>query len=297
MYAGHAAVALALKTRDPRVPIVPLTLACYGPDWLETALGLVRNRVEMGLYTHYLPGLLTGGLAAAALYVIVFRRPGGWLILAGWLLHWPADFFTAHKGLLSPTDRVGLDLYNLPAADFVVEGVLVAACCALYARTFAHSPAQRRWAVAMAVGLLGLQGLLDYGLSPPALPWNPSLTQSDWRSHPDSRSLDASRIVSPHASCTLACHPHSERAMAKDGVRGVTTLVCLTCGKEKFFSQEVPAAVSCDQCGSTVFRNFDTPTEPDEAVIDALEVQARSMAYGDSSPDTMPGDLHDLDAR
>ena len=271
MYAGHAAVALALKTRDPRVPIVPLTLACYGPDWLETALGLVRNRVEMGLYTHYLPGLLTGGLAAAALYVIVFRRPGGWLILAGWLLHWPADF--------------------------VVEGVLVAACCALYPRTFAHSPAQRRWAVAMAVGLLGLQGLLDYGLSPPALPWNPSLTQSDWRSHPDSRSLDASRIVSPHASCTLACHLHSERAMAKDGVRGVTTLVCLTCGKEKFFSQEVPAAVSCDQCGSTVFRNFDTPTEPDEAVIDALEVQARSMAYGDSSPDTMPGDLHDLDAR
>jgi DNA-directed RNA polymerase subunit RPC12/RpoP len=85
--------------------------------------------------------------------------------------------------------------------------------------------------------------------------------------------------------------------MAKEGVRGVTTLVCLTCGKEKFFSQEVPAAVACDQCGSTVFRSFDTPTEPDEAVIDALEAQARSMAYGDSSPDTEPGDLHDLDAR
>lgn len=85
--------------------------------------------------------------------------------------------------------------------------------------------------------------------------------------------------------------------MAKHGVRGVITLVCLTCGKEKFFTQEVPAAVSCDQCGSTVFRTFDTPTEPDEAVIDALEAQARSVAYGDSSPDTTPGDLHDLDAR
>jgi hypothetical protein len=85
--------------------------------------------------------------------------------------------------------------------------------------------------------------------------------------------------------------------MAKHGVRGVITLVCLTCGKEKFFTQEVPAAVACDQCGSTVFRNFDTPTEPDEAVIDALEAQARSMAYGDSSPDTTAGDLHDLDAR
>ena len=85
--------------------------------------------------------------------------------------------------------------------------------------------------------------------------------------------------------------------MAKHEVRGVTTLVCLTCGKEKFFTQEVPAAVSCNQCGGTVFRTFDTPTEPDEAHIDALEAQARSMAYGDSSPDTAPGDLHDLDAR
>lgn len=85
--------------------------------------------------------------------------------------------------------------------------------------------------------------------------------------------------------------------MQKHGVRGITTLVCLTCGKEKFFTQEVPAAVACAQCSGTVFRTFDTPTEPDEAVIAALEAQARSMAYGDSSPDTTPGDLRDLDAR
>jgi DNA-directed RNA polymerase subunit RPC12/RpoP len=84
--------------------------------------------------------------------------------------------------------------------------------------------------------------------------------------------------------------------MARNGVRGVTTLVCLTCGKEYFFTQEVPAAMVCDQCSGTVFRSFDTPTEPDEAVIDALEAQARSMAYGDASPDTAPGDLKDLDA-
>jgi hypothetical protein len=40
-----------------------------------------------------------------------------------------------------------------------------------------------------------------------------------------------------------------------------------------------------------------TPTEPDEAAIDAAEMQARSMAYGDSSPDTSADDLRDLDAR
>jgi hypothetical protein len=46
-----------------------------------------------------------------------------------------------------------------------------------------------------------------------------------------------------------------------------------------------------------VFRNFDTPTEPDEATIAALDEQARSISYGDSSPDTLPGDVRDLDMR
>ncbi len=191
MYTGHVAVALALKTRDPRVPMLPLALACYGPDWLETALGLFKGRTEMSLYTHYLPGLMAGALAAAALYAVVYRRPGGWIILAGWLLHWPADFFTAHKGLLSPTDRVGLDLYNLPAADFLLEATLVVACCALYARTFAHSPVQRRWVLAMAAALVVLQALLDHGLSQANPSWNPSLAQREWRPHLILRAGDA----------------------------------------------------------------------------------------------------------
>lgn len=190
MYAGHAAVALVLKTREPRLPMVPLTLACYGPDWLEIVLGFWRGRNAMALYTHYLPGLLAGALGAAALYVIVYRRPGGWVILSAWLLHWPADFFTAHKGLLSPSDRVGLDLYNLPPADFALEAILVVACCAVYARTFAHSPAQRRWAAAMMAGLLLLQAMLDYGLAQLHVPWQPALTQREWRPHREFVPLD-----------------------------------------------------------------------------------------------------------
>ena len=83
--------------------------------------------------------------------------------------------------------------------------------------------------------------------------------------------------------------------MGTKGSKGVATLVCLTCGKEKYFTQGVPAAVTCDQCAGTVFRTFSTSTEPDDAEIDALEAQARSMAYGDSSPDTTQGDVRDLD--
>jgi predicted nucleic acid-binding Zn-ribbon protein len=81
------------------------------------------------------------------------------------------------------------------------------------------------------------------------------------------------------------------------GPVGLVTLVCLTCGNEKFFDKSVPFALKCEKCGGTVFRNFATPTEPDDASIAQLEEQARSISYGDSSPDTSAGDVRDLDAR
>ena len=78
---------------------------------------------------------------------------------------------------------------------------------------------------------------------------------------------------------------------------GLVTLVCITCGAEQFFSRSVPQSTVCDKCGSTVFRTFATPTEPDDATIAALEEQARSVSYGDPSPDSTRGDVRDLDAR
>ena len=83
----------------------------------------------------------------------------------------------------------------------------------------------------------------------------------------------------------------------QSGPRGIVTLICMTCGNEKFYDNAVPQSATCDKCGSTVFRTFATPTEPDDASIAALEAQARSIAFGDSSPDTRLGDLRDLDAR
>ena len=81
------------------------------------------------------------------------------------------------------------------------------------------------------------------------------------------------------------------------GPQGIVTLVCLTCGNEKFFDEQVPSQLTCDKCGSTVFRQFATPTEPDEATIAQLEEQARSIGLGDASPDTSPDDVRDLEAR
>jgi len=76
----------------------------------------------------------------------------------------------------------------------------------------------------------------------------------------------------------------------------VTTMVCVTCGAEQFFDDAVPASLTCPKCQATVFRQFTTPTARDEAAIAQLEEQARSISYGDSSPDTSADDVRDLES-
>jgi len=296
VYAGHAAVALALRGREPRLPIVPLVLACYGPDWVEIALMLPHARPEMAVYTHTIPSVVIGAALASALWTLT-RKPGAWLLGVGWLLHWPADLFTGRKPLFSPTPLIGLDLYKLPLADFLLESVVIAIGCAIYARGFPTRAVLRRVIVILGGALIALQAAVDVALSVMRnTEWAPSLASATRQSHlPRPRDHDWTGLRMRFA--LRHSHTRREDVMATEGPRGIVTLVCLTCGKEKFFTGDVPAAVTCEQCGSTVFRTFATPTEPDEAAIDALEAQARSMAYGDSSPDTTPTDVRDLDAR
>ena len=78
------------------------------------------------------------------------------------------------------------------------------------------------------------------------------------------------------------------------GTGSLHTLVCITCGTEKFFTDEVPSSLKCDACGNTVFRTFDTPSKSDEAQISQLEDSARSMELGEGSPHTSRDDLRDL---
>ena len=82
-----------------------------------------------------------------------------------------------------------------------------------------------------------------------------------------------------------------------EGPSGIVTMVCITCGNQEFFDEQVPSSIKCDKCGSSVFRQFATPTEPDEAAVAQLEEQARSMSYGDASPQSSPDEVRDLDNR
>ncbi|MEP6732631.1 MAG: hypothetical protein ABJE10_18450 [bacterium] len=300
MYVGHAAIALALKSRAPSVPIVPLALACYGPDWLEVGSMALNHHGQIAEYTHSIPAVIIGAAVASALYALIARRPGAAQILAGWLLHWPADYITGRKPVITGDTLIGLDLYRVPLADIAIETALVVIACVLYSRAVAKTSAHRRIVAMLGAALTASQFAMVYvGRQGSLMPWSPSLADEATQSHlvqgVGFTSFANAEVSDPHVSCTTGSYLNSERVMATKGTNGVATLICLTCGKEKYFSHDVPAAASCDQCGGTVFRTFSTPTEPDDAVIDALESQARSISYGDSSPDSTQGDARDLD--
>lgn len=91
----------------------------------------------------------------------------------------------------------------------------------------------------------------------------------------------------------------AETTGAEEGdAEGVLTLVCLTCGKEYFFADsEPPEGMSCERCGSTVFRNFFSPTDGDDAAQDFQDSTARNLDPDDAEGETMPGDVMDLNSQ
>jgi membrane-bound metal-dependent hydrolase YbcI (DUF457 family) len=153
MFAGHAALALALKPRLPRLSLGLLFAAAFWVDlvWpVLLLLGVERVRVEPGAtaftpldFTHY---PWTHSLLLAACWAILFPLValGGrfrsaataglaFLVFSHWLL----DLVTHRPDLpLVPglPTKVGLGLWNSVAGTLLVEGALFAAGTALYVR-------------------------------------------------------------------------------------------------------------------------------------------------------------------
>lgn len=73
------------------------------------------------------------------------------------------------------------------------------------------------------------------------------------------------------------------------------TLVCITCGHEKFFADNPPAVVRCEKCQGRVFRNYFTPVEADEATVSQLEETARSFSYEDGASSVSEDERREMD--
>src|SRR5688500_10813 len=139
---------------------------------------LPKARAGMAVDTHSIVAVLVGAALAGLVYA-AFRRPGARLIAVAWLLHWPADLLTGRKPMYLGEPLVGLDLYNLPLADFVLESAVVAIGSAMYARRLAPRAAQRRVVVMLGAALILLQGAADVALAVMRkAEWTPSLART-----------------------------------------------------------------------------------------------------------------------
>jgi len=181
MFAGHAAVALAVRPRVPRLSLGVLVAASYAIDLIWPLLlltGIERVRIDPGNtaftpldfewypWTHSLVMSLAWGLAVGALVWMFSRsRAGG--VIAGLLVfsHWVLDFLTHRPDLpLWPGQDApmeGLGLWNSVAGTLVVEGALFVGSVILYVRATKSRDrvgSIAMWAFVLFIGLVWVSG-------------------------------------------------------------------------------------------------------------------------------------------
>lgn len=137
-----------------------LAAASFTPDLVDAAYVVLRICSPYGLYSHTIPAVaiesaIVGGLA----YLATSSRPITVSFVSVVLLHIAADYFTGRKLLMPGGEMVGLQWYDRPVYDFLLEAFLVVAGWLLLRRTgrapqWAMSP----WLLLMA---LGTQAALD----------------------------------------------------------------------------------------------------------------------------------------
>ncbi|MFC4810918.1 metal-dependent hydrolase [Paenibacillus sp. GCM10023250] len=189
MFAGHFALAAAVKAADKRTPMwalmlgtqlldvafVPLLLT--GRETIDTVVeggGYGSSLIHAG-YTHSLAGALLIGALAAWLFGRFLGRRNGIVVGLVAFSHWPLDLLVHRPDLpILPGNPGGLPLLGFglwahPAVSAALEAALIAAGFLLYFRfALARSKAagagtrtaRAYWSAAM-LGLLLLGSLLS----------------------------------------------------------------------------------------------------------------------------------------
>jgi len=187
MFIGHNALGFAAKREAPRASLgllmaAPMLLDLLWPIFLIAGI----EQVELApahtspflamTFTHYpWSHSLLMSLVWGAAYGLFYRwRSGGDVrgaLVAGALVvsHWVLDFFTHLPDLpLWPGGpRVGLGLWNYPAATVVIEVVLYLAGIAVYLRATEARDRVGTWSLAAFVVVLAALYLTSFGPPPP----------------------------------------------------------------------------------------------------------------------------------
>lgn len=184
MFIGHYGVSFAAKKAAPSIPLWVLFLAVQLLDvfWAPFILiGLEKTRIVPGItasnpfdlyYMPYTHSLVAALLWAAGAYIAFrlfqFRRGGskGAVVLGlAVFSHWILDFVVHRPDLplYDDTAKVGLGLWNFPAAAFALEAATLFAGMWLY---FGAGYGPRRGMLAFGLVMLAIQAYVFFGPPP-----------------------------------------------------------------------------------------------------------------------------------
>jgi membrane-bound metal-dependent hydrolase YbcI (DUF457 family) len=208
MFIGHYAVALAARRAVPAASLGLLVAAAQLSDLIWPILllaGIEHVRVTPGItrmtpldftdypVTHSLLGCAIWATASGAVVWLWRRDRTLALVTAAVVIsHWVLDFVTHRPDLQlwpgSPT-RVGLGLWNSPAATIALEAGMFAAGSALYLRGTRARDRAGRWAVGSLLAFLALVYVANLVGPPPpseiAIAWSalllwPVVAWAEW---------------------------------------------------------------------------------------------------------------------
>lgn len=192
MFMGHYGPSFALRRAAPRVSLGWLFVAAQLLDYVWAILilfGVERAQVLPWLpgsqldlyympYTHSLEGALAWSILAGVVALWCVRGTQhdrlsaamvvGLTVFSHWLLD--AIVHRPDLGLLGDARKIGLSLYNHPAASMLLEGVILIAGAVIYARETRPRSGRgdmRLWS--LVVILLVINAIATFGPPPPSV--------------------------------------------------------------------------------------------------------------------------------
>ena len=114
------------------------------------------------------------GICATILAVVYYSALGDWRdSLTVWLTyvsHWPADFITGRKPTWPGGPEIGLNLYQVPFVDPVIEIALIAFCWAIYRRSLPKEAQSRAIGWLVPIGLTAMHIAFVFATTPALRP-------------------------------------------------------------------------------------------------------------------------------
>ena len=155
MYTGHAAIAMFVKAKRPRLPLALLIPVAYGPDWVDMFGHIVHHpSVEV---SHSLVSVAICSVAVGLCAIPFFGGVDGAIVGATYASHWLADTVTGLKPTWPGAPPIGGQLYTHRLRDLALESALVILCWLVYRSSLRTEVRNAIATYAMPIGLIAMQ--------------------------------------------------------------------------------------------------------------------------------------------